>query len=75
MSEFETRQAPAFGVQGLEVVEQFCVGQLLAALSKDFLAAMKVATGTMPSNAPSLRIHISGGLSTCFFLSLKERRL
>ena len=38
-------------------------------------AAMKVATGTMPSNAPSLRIHISGGLSTCFFLSLKEWRL
>jgi len=33
----EARQAPAFGVQGLEVIQQFGIGQLFAALGQDFL--------------------------------------
>jgi hypothetical protein len=35
----EARQAPTFGEQGLEIVKQFCVGQLLAAFGQDFLVS------------------------------------
>ncbi len=50
----EARQVPTFGVQGLEVVKQFGVGQLLAALGQNFLGGHEGGHRHDPVKCPLL---------------------